>query len=158
MRIRKFRSEDATAVARLHRETIRHINSNDYPEDIIKVWSGRVTAKKHRDPMKIGKKWVAVLSRKIVGFVNHSLKGEFWGLYVHKDHQGEGIGSKLLQTAEDSLKKMGVRNIQIVASVSAKKFYERKGYKVIKKQPHLMENKKMVSYLMEKRIINSSKK
>jgi len=51
MRIRKFRASDAVEVARLHRNTIRNINSKDYSKEQIAVWSGRTSAKRFRESM-----------------------------------------------------------------------------------------------------------
>ena len=128
------------------------MNSKDYPEDIIKVWSGRTNAKRFRDSAHKCKRWVAVEKNKIVGFVDHGNDDELWGLYIHKDYVGKGIGSQLLRIAEDSLKKQGVGIIKIKATITAKKFYEKHGYKVVKKALHTVEGKKLEIYVMEKGI------
>ena len=44
MRIRLARDEDYAAIARLHRQTIRNVNSKDYTEDQINTWSARTNA------------------------------------------------------------------------------------------------------------------
>ena len=152
MRIRKFRHKDAVELARLHRNTIKHINSRDYPEDIIRIWSGKVSAKRFRDSADKCKRWVAIQDEKLVGFVDHTLEGKFWGLYVHKDFQGKGVGTKLLTKAENSLREMGIKKVAVLASISAKQFYSNKGYRVKKKHLHQMGNKQMDSYLMEKQL------
>ena len=105
MKISLAKKEDYTAIARLHRQTIRNVNSKDYPRAQINAWSARTNAERFRNSADKCKRWVAVENDKVVGFCDHSLDGEFWGLYVQKDHLGKGIGSRLLKTAEDSLKK-----------------------------------------------------
>ena len=152
MKIRPSNPQDYAGIARLHRATIRNVNSKDYPEDIIKVWSGRTNAKRFRDSAHKCKRWVAVEKNKIVGFVDHGNDDELWGLYIHKDYVGKGIGSQLLRIAEDSLKKQGVGIIKIKATITAKKFYEKHGYKVVKKALHTVEGKKLEIYVMEKGI------
>ncbi len=54
---------------------------------------------------------MAVQDNKIVGFCDHGLDGEFWGLYVHKDFIGKDIGSRLLEVAENSLKKWVLKKL-----------------------------------------------
>ena len=82
--------------------------------------------------------------------MDHGDDDELWGLYVHKDCVGKGIGTQLLKIAENSLKKQGVEIIKIKATITAKKFYEKHGYKVVKKALHQVLDKKLRIYIMEK--------
>ena len=54
-------------------------------------------------------------------------------MYVHKDHLRKGVGSRLIEVAEDSLEKGGCKEISIESTITAKGFYEKEGYKFIKK-------------------------
>jgi len=150
MKIRLARDEDCTAIARLHRETIRHINSKDYSEDIIQVWSARTNAQRFRGNSDKCKRWVAVQGDKIVGFYDHGFDCELWGLYVHKDYVGKGIGSRLLKTAENSLQKHGCKKITLKSTITAKDFYKKQGYKIIKKAFHPVKDKKLLIFIMAK--------
>jgi len=151
MKIRLQKIEDATEIARLHRATIRHINSNDYSQDIIEVWSARTSASRFKN-LDTVKRWVAIEDEKIICFCDHDFKGELLGLYVHKDHLGKQVGTKLLKKAEDSMKKMGFKEIKMEATVTAKPFYEKKGYKVIKQSFHKIEDKKIQVFIMKKHL------
>ncbi len=113
-----------------------HVNSKAYPQDVIKAWAGRTSAKRFRDSLHKGKRWVAVENGKIIGFVDHGKSDELWGLYIHKDHIGKGVGSKLLKIAEDSLRKQGVNTVKIESTITARPFYEKHGYKFVKKDLH----------------------
>jgi len=152
MKIRLARDGDYAAIARFHRQTIRHVNSKDYSKDIIRVWSTRPSAKRLRITAERCKRWVAVEGEKIIGYCDHSLNGEFWGLFVHKDYIGRGIGSRLLKTAENSLKKFGYKKVTLQASITAKNFYKKYGYKIVKKGFHLIGDKKLPTFLMTKKL------
>jgi putative acetyltransferase len=143
MIIRLAEDKDYAAIARLHRGTIKHINSNDYPEDVISVWAGRTSASRYRNSAEEVKRWVAVEKNKIVGFCDHDFKCDLGGLYVHKDFQGKGVGKKLLDVAEASMKKMGCKKITIMSTVSAKTFYEKNDYEVVGTGVHRIEDKKV---------------
>lgn len=136
MKIRKFKLSDAVSTARLHRNTIRAINSKDYPADVIRVWSGKTSAKKFRDSHNTCFRWIATEKGKIVGFADMSKDGEFGGLYVHKNYLGKGIGSALITKIEEKAKELGVKRLKVKATVTAKSFYEKCGYKVITKAKH----------------------
>lgn len=91
-------------------------------------------------------------NNKIIGFCDHGLNGELWGLYVHKDYVGKGIGARLLKVAEDSLKKLGFKKTTLESTVTAKDFYEKHGYKVVKKAFHPIKNKKLPIFIMSKKL------
>lgn len=57
-----------------------------------------------------------------------------------KDYLRKGIGSRLLEVAEDSLEKQGCKIIHIESTITAKDFYEKNGYKVIKKTAYREDN------------------
>lgn len=150
MKIRLAKDKDCAAIARLHRQTIRNINSKDYTEDIIHTWSSITNAERFHSSANKCKRWVAIQNNKIIGFCDHSLGGEFWGLYVHKDYIGKGIGSHLLKVAEDSLKKQGTKIVTLKATITAKEFYKKQGYKIIKKDLHPIKDKKLSIFIMTK--------
>jgi ribosomal protein S18 acetylase RimI-like enzyme len=139
-------------MARLHRGTIRHINSKDYPEDAISAWSGRTSTARFRSSAKKVKRWVAVVDEKVVGFCDHNFKCELGGLYTHKDFQGKGVGKKLMEKAEASMKKQGCKKIKIQSTITAKGFYQKMGYKVIKKSFHRVNDKKLEIFIMSKAV------
>ena len=59
------------------------------------------------------------------------LRGWIYHLAVAKPHQNRGIGSKLLAAAEQKLKEMGVRQINIMVyqeNAFAEALYRRRGY------------------------------
>ena len=152
MYARKFRVSDAVEVAKLHRNTIRFVNSKDYPPKQIKVWSGRTTAKRFRDSIKEFFRFVAVDNSKIIGFGDFTKEGELKGLYVHKDYQGKGVGSLLLKKIEKSARLKRFKKLFLYSTITAKTFYMKNGYKVIKKTKLRIKNQKLTVYKMEKQL------
>lgn len=150
MKIRLAKDEDYVAIARLFRQTIRNVNSKDYTEEQIRAWLSRINTNRFRNSADKCKRWVAVEDDKVVGFCDHGLNGEFWGLYIHKDYIGKGVGSRLIKTAEDSLKKLGFKECSLKATITAKEFYKKQGYKVIKKGLHNVNDKKLEIFFMTK--------
>ena len=133
MAIRRARDEDCAAIARLRRQTIRHVNAKDYPQDVIRRWSAKENARTLRASAADCKRWVALDRGKIVGFCEHDFDGALSRIYVHKDYIGRGVGSRLLKVAEASLKKQGCTEIRLESTMAAKGFYAAKGYTVVKK-------------------------
>jgi putative acetyltransferase len=136
MKIRLARDEDYAEIARLRRQTIRNVNSKDYPADVIRNWSATGSAQDFRESAGKCKRWVALDKDRIVGFCEHNFECELSRIYVHKNHLRKGVGSRLLEVAEASLAKRGCKEIRIESTVTAKKFYEENGYRVIQKALH----------------------
>lgn len=153
MKIRLVKDTDYVEMASLQRATIRNVNSKDYPKDAIEVWLKRTNAEKYKKNEDEVKRWVAVENDKVIGFCGHSFKCEISGLYVHKDYIGKGVGYKLLQKAEESLKKDGCKEISIMSTITAKDFYQRQGYKITKKGYHSIEGINSTVYFMEKKMV-----
>jgi len=151
MYIRKFKDSDAVEVARLHRATIRNINSKDYSKKQIEAWSNRVSAKRFRDSAKNCIRFVALDNNKIIGFADFK-ENDLMGLYIHKDCINKGIGKNLLTHLEKAAYKKGVRKLQCLSTITARKFYEKNRYKILKKTRHKIKNQNLIVYEMEKKL------
>ncbi|MBI3418888.1 MAG: GNAT family N-acetyltransferase [Proteobacteria bacterium] len=136
MKIRLAKDKDYVAMARLRRQTIRHVNAKDYSKAAIRRWAAEVGAKDLIESAAACKRWVALDKDKIIGFCEHDFKGKLSRIYVHKDYLRKEIGSRLLAIAEASLEKQGFKKIVVKSTVTAKAFYEKHGYKVIRKALH----------------------
>ncbi|MDD9952855.1 MAG: GNAT family N-acetyltransferase [Candidatus Woesearchaeota archaeon] len=131
MRIRKYRDEDAAAIARLHRGTVLHVNKNDYSKRAIRAWLKRTTAANIRASAAKRNRFVAIQQEKVVGVAGIT-DNEIRGMYVHKDHQREGIGSKLLKRIEQEAQKNSVKTLHVKSSPYAVPFYKKHSYKKLK--------------------------
>lgn len=75
-------------------------------------------------------------------YAQDSTRGIVTNLYVHPEYRGEGIGSALLEAAEDQLLELGVDAVALEVMADnedARRFYRRAGY-----QPHRVELEKPV--------------
>ena len=128
------------------------MNSKDYPPSIIEGWSIRSTAKKFRKFYDQSIRFVAIENGTILGF-GEIIKetGNLGAMYVHKNWIGKGIGKKLFILLEKEAVKMGVKKWKFNSSITAKKFYEACGCKIVRKIKHRLRNgTQMNAYEMEK--------
>src|SRR4051812_13071990 len=96
--LRKFENRDTLVLLNLFYDTVHSINAKDYPADQLDAWAPeRPDVKRWQSRFKSSKTIVAELDGKVVGFGNLDSSGKVIGmLYVHKDHQGQGVGSALI--------------------------------------------------------------
>lgn len=135
MNIRNFKDQDIESVLNLFYDTVHSVNSKDYNNEQLKAW-----APKELDRLK----WIESLNRnysivaeentKIIGFGDIDSTGYLDRLYVHKNHQGKKVASNLINALENYIFKKGVKSIITDVSITAKPFFEKKGYEVIKEQ------------------------
>jgi putative acetyltransferase len=74
------------------------------------------------------------------------------GLYVHKDYLFQGVGKKMLLKLEREAYKMGLRELHLESTITAKDFYAKHGYKIIRKGKHRIENQELTIFHMHKRL------
>lgn len=142
MRIRKFKVGDEEAISKLHNGTIREINGKDYSQEEIESWSPiRTSYERMRTSLEKNTSYVAVIDNQIAGFGDLNSEGHVKRLYTHKDFQGKGVGSAILSKLEEEAKKLGFKKITLESTITAKTFYESKGYICLGKK--IMESKRV---------------
>ena len=91
---------------------------------------------------------VATGSSKIVGFGDMDGNGYLDRLYVHKDYQGQGIASAIC----DELERFAAgKTFTTHASITAKLFFQHRGYHVVRKQEVIRHGVALTNFVMEKR-------
>lgn len=69
-----------------------------------------------------------VTSDKIASFLLMNREGDILLNYVRPSYIYKGIGKALLKEAEHSARLSGIKNLSVISTITAKKFYERNGF------------------------------
>ena len=148
MEIREYKTSDCNEIADLFYNTVHYINSKDYTEEQLNVWAaGNVDIDEWNKSFLNNYTVVMEENGMIVGFGDINDRGYLDRLYVHKDYQNIGIATALCDILE---KKYDVEHITTHASITAKPFFEKRGYRVIKKQFVDRDNVRLINYIMKK--------
>jgi ubiquinone/menaquinone biosynthesis C-methylase UbiE/N-acetylglutamate synthase-like GNAT family acetyltransferase len=153
MKIRKATFDDVDELRTLFLETIVAVNSKDYNEEQIKVWSTSAD----QEHFLIGRLkeqhfLVAESNGVITGFASLSDAGYFDTMYVHKDFQGQGVGTLLLNAIEKVATALEVSQINTDVSITARSFFEKHGYQVDRQQQKHVRGTVFINYLMSKKL------
>jgi putative acetyltransferase len=149
--VRRYKPSDLAGLIALFRETVRKINCRDYSDQQVRVW-----APDEIDPhlwmLRFQSKAVRVaeINGAPVGFVELARDGQIDMLYVHVDHQGQGIASALLRSAEAWARSRGLARLFTEASITARPFFERRGFRVIAPQRVIRRALEFINYRMDK--------
>ncbi len=147
MFIREYESTDCKELAELFYNTVHTINAKDYTKEQLDAWaSGQVDLEKWDQSFQEHFTVVAVENGIIVGFGDIDTTGYFDRLYIHKNNQRKGIATAICDQLESKVQGKIVTH----ASVTAKPFFEKRGYKVLKEQQVVRKEIFLKNYVMEK--------
>jgi GNAT superfamily N-acetyltransferase len=93
---------------------------------------------------------VAQEDDEVVGFAELEDDGHLDMLYLHEDAVGWGVGRRLYEAVEGEARGWGVGRIFTEASVTARPFFERNGFRVVREQRVLCRGVEMTNFAMEK--------
>ncbi|WP_299224853.1 GNAT family N-acetyltransferase [uncultured Psychroserpens sp.] len=153
LNIRAATLEDIPEITTIFRDTIRAVNSRDYNEKQIAVWSsGADDIDKWEERIKKLYFIVAEIGDTIVGF-SYLTKGYYLdGLFVHKDFQRQTIASKLLRIMESRVSINGFDTIKSDVSITALEFFDSHFYEVEKKQKKSHKGMVFENYIVYKNL------
>ena len=147
MLIRNYHPSDCEEMAELFYNTVHTINAKDYTNEQLNVWAtGQVDLKKWNQSFLEHYSVVAVEGKCIIGFGDIDKTGYLDRLYVHSDYQKQGVATAIC----DALEQTAHRNITTHASITARPFFEKRGYKVVKEQQVKRQEILLTNFVMEK--------
>lgn len=150
MRIRRYEPDDLSQIITLFYDTVHTVNVADYSKEQLDAWAdGAPDLDRWSSSLLEHHSLVAVESDDlIVGFGDIDGTGYLDRLYVHKDRQGLGIATALCDRLEGAV---DAPLITTHASITARPFFEGRGYRVIREQQVERHGVWMTNFVMEKR-------
>lgn len=131
MFIREYQSSDCEELTKLFYNTVHTVNAKDYTEEQLDAWAtGQVDLNKWDQSLREHYSIVAVENEMLVSFGDIDESGYLDHLFVHADYQGKGIGTVICNRLEQAVS----GNIITHASITARPFFEKRGYRVVKEQ------------------------
>lgn len=147
MIIRPYQPEDCKELARLFFNTVHTVNAKDYTKQQLNAWAtGTVDLEAWNHSLTEHFTLVAMENGIITGFGDMDATGYLDRLYVHRDFQGRGIASTLCDRLEASVS----GSVTTHASITARPFFEKRGYRVIKEQQVERRGVLLTNFVMEK--------
>ena len=150
--LRPYEEGDLQAFVSLFYDTIHSVNLKDYSPEQADAWAPKEPdLSRWQSLLKGEDTWVAVQDGRIVGFANRD--GEYFDcLYVHKDYQRHGVAKALAERIEERAAAEGHAKIRTDASLTARPFFERRGYAVVRRQCVHRAGQVLVNFAMERSI------
>lgn len=149
--LRQAIESDVENITQLFFDTIQNINIRDYSQEEVDDWSSwKVDIDKWKEKMQEQYFVVAEMNNKIVGFSSLAKDGYLDFMFVHKDNQGQGVARALLSEIERKAMEQNNNMIYSDVSITAKGFFESKGFIVERQQLKKSKQKELINFRMIK--------
>lgn len=147
MLVREYRISDCKEITELFYNTVHTVNSKDYTKEQLDVWAPRqANSEKLNQTLQKNYSIVVIENEIIVGFGDIDKTGYLDHLFVHADYQGKGIATAICNQLEQTVQ----GDIITHASITAKPFFEKRGYTVVKEQQVERQGIFLTNFCMKK--------
>ena len=148
MMIRKYEASDCKELTDLFYNTVHKVNAKDYTKEQLDAWAtGQVDLEKWNESLQEHFSVVAVDDEILVGFGDIDQTGYLDRLFVHFNYQRKGIATAICNQLEQAVP----GDITTHASITAKPFFEKRGYQLVKEQQAERQGVLLVNYVMIKK-------
>ena len=153
--IRVALQSDTVELKQLFQNTVLAINRRDYSQAEVEDWAScGDNLANIKDMIKTHYFIVAVNQQsEIVGFSSITPQGYLHSMFVHKDFQGKGIAIMLLNEIEQYAITNGIMRITSEVSLTARPFFEKRGYIVEEEQKRKANQLSLTNFWMAKQMI-----
>lgn len=154
MLIREYETSDCKAITELFYHTVHTVNAKDYTKEQLDVWATeQVDVEKWNESLQEHFSVVAVEDGIIVGFGDIDQTGYLDRLFVHASYQRNGIATAICNRLEQAVP----GDMTAHVSITAKPFFEKRGYQLVKKQQVERQGIFLTNYVMIYKKTRSSK-
>lgn len=148
MEIREYQPEDCKVFAELFYDTVHSVNARHYTQQQLEAWAdGKPDIDAWDESFRRHYTLTALIDGKIAGFGDVDDTGYLDRLYVHRDYQGRGVASALCSMLES---RYPDNDITAHASITARPFFEKRGYRMVKEQQVERKGTMLTNFVMVK--------
>ena len=153
--IRAALQSDAVELKKLFQNTVLAINRRDYSQAEVEDWASCGDDLYNIEVMIKTLYFIVAVNQQseIVGFSSITPQGYLHSMFVHKDFQGEGIATILLNEIEQYAITNGIMRITSEVSLTARPFFVKKGYIVEEEQKRKANQLSLTNFWMAKQTI-----
>ena len=150
--LRALTEADIPEIQEFFRNTVLNVNIRDYTEEEVNDWASCMEDENVVKELLDANCFIAAIdgNSKIIGFSSMNEEGYMHSMFVHKDWQGRGVATQLLSEVENKAREYGVSVITSDVCLTARTFFERNGYEVIRIQRQRANRLEMANFLMKK--------
>ena len=150
MILRSCQPSDSPALLRMFYDTVHTVCTADYTSAQLDAWApADRDAASWTQTLFSRATLVAEAGGALLGFGNIGPDGYLDLLYVHREHQHQGVAAALCGALESLYP---VERVTVHASITARPFFERRGYRVLRARQAARRGQMLTNFVMEKEL------
>lgn len=127
--LRRYQPDDYTAVAEIFQRAIRETANADYTPEQIAAWAASADdAARFGWSLADNIAYVAEWEGRTAGFADMTTDGYIDRVYTHPAFQGKGVATALLNQLIADARDIGLRQVHLESSITARTFYIQYGF------------------------------
>ena len=148
MQIITYNKNYSKQISELFTNTIHKTCNKDYTKEQLNAWANpNIDYEAWKKRLSKTKPYLVIFDEKLVGFT------EFYEdyidcFYIHHEYQSRGLGKTLLTHLLNQAKQNKIKILRVDASITAKPFFEKYGFKEMKKNYVKRDNQELINYSM----------
>ena len=144
--------KDIPEMQELFRSTVLNVNIRHYTKEEVEDWASCGDSVEHLKELLSHNHFIGAFDEasRMVGFSSMNKGGYLHSMFVHKDWQGKGVATQLLSEVEHIARQWGVAEITSEVSLTARPFFEKKGYEIVKMQKYRANKLELTNFVMRK--------
>jgi len=149
--VRLYKSEDCKKIIKLFYDSVHTVNFKDYNSAQLDVWAPEeIDVDMWDKSLSYNYTIVVEINGLIAGFGDMDDTGYFDRLFVHKDFQGQGVATRIANKLEKYAQQNGITVVTTEAPITARPFFEKRGYQLIKQQSIERKGQTLTNFVMKK--------
>jgi len=154
MPVRRVETRDAQPLSGLIVQNLRQVNSRDYAPEAIEALVLLHTPEKLAEYARSQLTLVCTREDDVVGTA--SLDGDrVRNVFVAVARHGQGIGRELMRAIEAHARERGVEKLYLLSGLTASGFYERLGYRIVRRFENDLDGIPLPVIQMDKELVGS---
>jgi putative acetyltransferase len=152
--IRKYEPGDELTIGQIYHDAVHQLTRDDYTEEQRNAWATPIEgddawAEKWRRRCERKQPWVAVVDGEVTGFIEFDSDGHIDCTYVSPDHAGKGHMSAIMERIFQEARQSNLIRLYAEVSITARPFFERHGFRLVRNNPHKVRGVPILNYIME---------
>lgn len=143
--LRKYKTNDFEKVYEIFILAVSETCKNDYSPAEIHAWLNGKSKEEFAKSLLQNTAYVYEIDDVIAGFGDVDCTGYVDRLFVSPKYQNQNVGTTILTKLEENFSRLTVH-----ASITAKDFFIKRGYVVVKENVVIRESVRLTNYLMQK--------
>ena len=153
VRLRKAEAGDLPELHSVFELSVRNSCKKDYTPEQIEAWIQRASPERWQELFTSGLQFIVAEETKsfrITGFTSFNSQGYLHSMFILPQFCGKGIATMLLDFAEDFARNNHIPNLFSEVSITARPFFEKRGFIVEQEQLVKVNNVEMSNFQMRK--------